>query len=91
MVFVSKLLTALFLPPGCIILILIILIIFSRWKIKVFLGMLVLFFYAISIQPVSDFLLKPLENAWPPLPEDTDKAWPQAIVVLGGGTVQGSP
>ena len=91
MVFVSKLLTALFLPPGCVILILIILIIFSRWKIKIFLGMLVLFFYAISIQPVSDFLLKPLENAWPPLPEDTDKTWPQAIVVLGGGTVQGSP
>ena len=91
MIFVSKLLTALFLPPGCIILILIILIIFSRWKIKIFLGMLVLFFYAISIQPVSDFLLKPLENAWPPLSEHIDADWPQAIVVLGGGTIQGSP
>jgi uncharacterized SAM-binding protein YcdF (DUF218 family) len=91
MVFVSKLLTALFLPPGCIILFLIILIFFVRWKIKVFLGMLVLFFYAISIQPVSDFLLKPLENAWPPLSEHIDADWPQAIVVLGSGTVQGSP
>jgi len=91
MIFVSKLLTALFLPPGCIILFLIILIFFVKWKIKIFLGMLLVFFYAFSIQPVSDFLLKPLENAWPPLPENTDKTWPQAIIVLGGGTVQGSP
>jgi len=91
MIFVSKLLTALFLPPGCIILFLIVLVFFVKWKIKIFLGMLLIFFYAFSIQPVSDFLLKPLENAWPPLPEDTDKTWPQAIVVLGGGTVQGSP
>ena len=91
MIFVSKLLTALLLPPGCIILFLIILIFFVKWKIKIFLGMILVFFYAISIQPVSDFLLKPLENAWPPLSEHIDKDWPQAIVVLGGGTVQGSP
>jgi len=91
MIFVSKLLTVLFLPPGCIILFLIIMMFFVRWKIKIFLGMLLVFFYAFSIQPVSDFLLKPLENAWPPLSEHIDKDWPQAIVVLGGGTVQGSP
>jgi uncharacterized SAM-binding protein YcdF (DUF218 family) len=91
MIFVSKLFTLLLLPPGCIILFLIILIFFVRWKIKVFLGMVVIFFYAISIQPISDFLLKPLENAWPPLSEHIDRDWPQAIVVLGGGTVQGSP
>jgi len=53
--------------------------------------MILFFFYAVSIQPVSDFLLKPLENAWPPLSEYLDKDWPQAIIVLGGGTVQGSP
>ena len=91
MIFVSKLLTVLFLPPGGIILFLFILVFFVKWKIKIFLGMLLVFFYAFSIQPVSDFLLKPLENAWPPLSEDTDEDWPQAIIVLGGGTVQGSP
>jgi uncharacterized SAM-binding protein YcdF (DUF218 family) len=91
MIFISKLFTVLLLPPGCIILLLILLIFFVRPKIKFFLGLITLFFYALSIQPVSDFLLKPLEDAWPPLSEDTDKAWPQAIIVLGGGTVQGSP
>ena len=91
MIFVSKLFTVLFLPPGCFILTLILLIFFVRRKIKFFLGLIVFFFYAMSIQPVSDFLLKPLENAWPPLSEDTNKTWPQAIVVLGGGTIQGSP
>jgi len=91
LIFVSKLFTYLLLPPGCIILALIVLIFFVKPKIKIFLGMVVLFFYAISIQPVSDFLLKPLENAWPPLSENTDKDWPQAIIVLGGGSVQGSP
>jgi len=91
MIFVSKLFTVLLLPPGCIILALILLLFFVRRKIKFFLGLIVFFFYALTIQPVSDFLLKPLENAWPPLSEDTYNEWPQAIVVLGGGTVQGSP
>jgi len=91
LIFISKLCTYLLLPPGCIILFLIVLIFFVKPKIKFFLGMIVLIFYAMSIQPVSDFLLKPLENAWPPLSEDTEKNWPQAIIVLGGGTVQGSP
>jgi len=91
LIFISKLFTYLLLPPGCIILCLIVLNFFVKLKIKIFLGMIVLFFYAVSIQPVSDFFLKPLENAWPPLAEDTGRDWPQAIIVLGGGTVQGSP
>jgi len=91
LIFISKLCTYLFLPPGFFILALGVLIFFVRWKIKIFLGMIVLIFYAMSIQPVADFLLKPLENAWPPFSENTEKDWPQAIVVLGGGTVQGSP
>jgi uncharacterized SAM-binding protein YcdF (DUF218 family) len=91
MIFLSKLFTVLLLPPGCFILALIVLIFFVRRRIKLFLGLIVFLLYAMSIQPVSDLLLKPLENAWPPLSENTFRDWPQAIVVLGGGTVQGSP
>jgi len=39
--------------------------------------------YGLSISPVSDALLKPLESAWPPLSGKRVKA--EAIVVLGGG------
>jgi len=71
MIFVSKLFTVLLLPPGCFILALIVLIFFVRRRIKLFLGLIVFLLYAMSIQPVSDLLLKPLENAWPPLSENT--------------------
>jgi uncharacterized SAM-binding protein YcdF (DUF218 family) len=46
---------------------------------------------------VSDFLLKPLEDAYTPvtsspsLKVENIKDWPQAIVVLGGGVIQSSP
>ncbi len=41
-------------------------------------------FYLLSIAPVSDALLKPLETAAPPWKDEKGKA--DAIVVLGGGT-----
>ena len=91
MIFFSKLITVFVLPPGCIILVLLLLIIFVPRKIKIFLGIITLFFYLLSIRPVSDFLLRPLEDAYPPLSANTDKDWPQAVVVLGAGTIQGSP
>ncbi|WP_461248447.1 YdcF family protein, partial [Treponema sp. R6D11] len=50
-----------------------------------------LFLYLLSIQPVSDLLLKPLENSYPPLSSEFKKDWPQAVVILGGGIIQGSP
>ena len=96
MIFFSKLITVLLLPPGCFILGLLLLIFFIPRRFKIFLGLLTAFFYLLSIHPVSDLLLKPLENAYPPLqvnkfcylPVDD---LPQAVVILGGGTVQGSP
>jgi len=91
MIFFSKLVTTFVLPPGFFILCLIALIIFVPRKFKYFLGTLTLLLYLLSTQPVSDLLLKPLEDAYPPLSEDVDTEWPQAIVVLGGGIVQGSP
>ena len=91
MVFFSKLVTAFVIPPGLFILCLILLILFVPRKLKYFLGLITLFLYLFSIQPVSDLLLKPLEDAYPPLSDKVDVDWPQAVVILGGGTVQGSP
>ena len=91
MIFISKLFTVLLLPPGCFLLVLLLFLLFVPRRFKYFLGLIILCLYLMSIQPVSDFLLKPLEDAYPPLPAQTDRDWPQAIVVLGGGTVQGSP
>jgi len=78
------------LPPGFFILVLLLFIFIPR-RFKPFLLMITISFYLLSIRPVSDFLLKPLENAYPPLSADVERNWPQAVVVLGGGIVQGSP
>jgi len=45
--------------------------------------------YLLSIRPVSEGLLQPLEDAYPPLADVPAEA--EAIVVLGGGQVPGSP
>ena len=91
MIFISKLFTAFLLPPGCFFVLLALLVIFIPRKFKIFLGLITLFIYLLSIQPVADMLLKPLEDAYPPLPELANNDWPQAIVVLGGGIIQNSP
>lgn len=115
MIFISKLLTALLLPPGCFFLALVLLTIFVPRKLRGFTLAVTLLLYILSIQPISDFLLRPLENAYSPLPVDDiavirnfiskeadalpctankdtiNGVWPQAIVVLGDGTIQGSP
>jgi uncharacterized SAM-binding protein YcdF (DUF218 family) len=97
MIFFSKIITALLLPPGGFILLLLLLIFFVPRKIKIIQGIVVICLYSLSIQPVSDFLLKPLEDAYPPLQAvslisaDEKEFIPQAIVVLGSGTIQGSP
>jgi len=91
MIFFSKLAAIFALPPGCIILVLLLLVVFVPRKLKYFLGLVTLFLYLLSIRPVSDFLLRPLEDAYPVLPANVGGNWPQAIVVLGGGTIQNSP
>jgi len=91
MIFLSKVFTYLILPPGCFIVVLFFVVIFLPKKKKIFPFLALLFIYLLSIQPVSDLLLKPLENAYPPLSSELIKNWPQAVVILGGGTIQGSP
>ena len=91
MIFLSKVFTYLVLPPGVFILILFFVFIFIPKKKKIFPLLSLLILYLLSIQPVSDMLLKPLEDAYPPLSSEFKKDWPQAIVILGGGIIQGSP
>jgi len=91
MIFLSKIFTCLILPPGCFIVVLFLVFLFLPDKKKIFPFLALLFLYLLSIQPVSDLLLKPLENAYPPLSPEFKKDWPQAVVILGGGTIQSSP
>jgi len=96
MIFVSKLFTALILPPGCIIIGLIIMILTLPKKSKWRPIPLIVVLYALSIQPVSDFFLLPLENAYPPVTENEEIKNNelndiQAVVVLGAGSVMLSP
>jgi uncharacterized SAM-binding protein YcdF (DUF218 family) len=91
MMLASKILTTLILPPGCFVIVLLIIVLFVPRRFKAFPAFVMMFLYAFSIQPVSDFFMKPLENAYPPLSKEFSKSWPDAIVVLGGGTVIGSP
>jgi uncharacterized SAM-binding protein YcdF (DUF218 family) len=56
------------------------------------LALVTVLLYALSIRPVSDLLLRPLEDAFPPLSGlESGGLEPEAIVVLGGGVVLGSP
>ncbi|MDR2731300.1 MAG: YdcF family protein [Treponema sp.] len=96
MILAVKIITVLILPPGCIILSLIIMIFFLPRKSKWVPAPLLVILYLLSIQPVSDLLLLPLENAYPPVTENeivknNELEGVQAIVVLGGGAVRGSP
>jgi len=91
MIFLSKVFTYLILPPGCFIVVLFFVVVFLPKKMKIFPAIALLILYLLSIQPFSDLLLKPLEDAYPPLSSEFKKDWPQAVVILGGGTIQGSP
>jgi len=75
----AKLFTYIFLPPGIFILILLLATLYAyRGKILFFLSALLL--YALSITPVANALLAPLENF---SLNETNK--PKAVVVLAGG------
>lgn len=93
MILLSKLFTVLVLPPGLIVLGLFLALAFRRKRAgKAVLTVLAALVYALSLGPVSNLLLLPLENRYPALsgsfaaPGDTD-----FVVVLGGGSVAGSP
>lgn len=83
---VSKVLLYLILPPASLLLIMLAGFILLRWhrsagRALVAAGMV--FLYGLSLNPVADRLIRPLEASYRPLPEGPVKA--DAIVVLGGG------
>ena len=86
--FIKKFLQALFLPPALIYLLLffslILIILKKKWGKRLLVFTLVLF-YLLSIMPVSNLLLRTLENKYPPLlvPPNNIKY----VVVLGGGSI----
>jgi len=89
MLIILKLLYAWLLPPGIFLLAILLAYFFcrksknARWLLYVF-----ALVYLLSIQAVSNFVIKPLENAYPQ-PAVSELKDAQAIVVLGGGSYSG--
>ncbi|WP_353684097.1 YdcF family protein [Thermodesulfovibrio sp. 3907-1M] len=83
MFFLKKFLTSMILPPGILILIFLFMAVLEKKKKFIrFLAILsALFVYLISIEPVKDLLLYPLEKNY----TVTEKLNADAIVILGGG------
>jgi uncharacterized SAM-binding protein YcdF (DUF218 family) len=87
----AKIVLALLLPPASLVILILFGFILAGCcrgigKFLILLGVVGL--YSLSISPVSDALLKPLESYAPPLRDGRVKA--DAIIVLGGGTLDGS-
>jgi len=92
MLLTSKVISQLLLPPGGLILLAMIGVIFwkrrwGRWAVVVVL----LLFWSLSTEPVRDALTKPLEFAYPALHVDDKKNEHTAIVLLGGGIYANAP
>jgi len=76
---VAKLFTAFLLPPGIFVIILIIAGFLAK-KFKSLFFLSAAFLFLISIKPVSNILISPLENF-----SRSENITPKAVVVLGGG------
>jgi len=84
MFFLKKLITFFILPPGLFIVIFSVIAYFGRKDRKIFIisFLSAFFIYLLSIEPVKDSLLRPLETKYP-IP---NKLNGDVIVVLGGGS-----
>jgi uncharacterized SAM-binding protein YcdF (DUF218 family) len=101
MVFISKILTAFILPPGCFILGALVPLFFRPKKaVRYCLLGLGLFIYLFTIVPVRNLVLRPLEDRYPPLSAAAGPPSPagiplmdeaDAIVVLGSKAMAASP
>jgi uncharacterized SAM-binding protein YcdF (DUF218 family) len=83
---VQKVLLALLLPPASLLVLIVSGLILSRWRRtagRVFLASGIFLLYVLSLEPVSERLIRPLEAAFKPF-AGTDMR-PDAVVVLGGG------
>lgn len=96
MLILSKFLTQFFFPPGVFVLLLFLLLFLSyrvqRKTARVWLIAITLLLYLLSIDPIAQLLLSPLERVYPPLSlEEAEAENMEAIVVLGNGLILGSP
>jgi len=94
MFLLSKILTNILLPPGIILFFFLPMFYcaFTNRK-KTFLMLLCFCFlslYLLSVEPVKDTLLSPLQNKYEPF-TSTNAAKYNAVVVLGGGSIESSP
>ena len=97
--YITKIVSALILPPGLIVVALTVVLVLMgksisrakeiRWAF-VLLVCTAVCVYLSSITPVADMLIRPLENRYEPLSEG-DASEAEAIVVLGGGILESSP
>jgi len=89
---ISKSISQLLLPPGGLILLALVGLIFwqRRWGRALILISLAAF-WALSTEPVRDALIEPLEASYPALSVDHLPAGNMAIVLLGGGLYEKAP
>lgn len=84
MFFIKKLITFFIIPPGIFVALFLLLAFLGRKDRKIFIISLIsgLTVYVLSIEPVKDFLLKPLETKYPRCSNING----DVIVILGGGS-----
>ncbi len=98
MFLISKILTAMILPPGCIIVVLFLFLILGHTRKQkqrdIFFYsscLMLVLFYLLSIRPVSDILLSPLEKYATDFAIETSRhnteQEAELIVILGGGSI----
>lgn len=91
----SKAVGLLLLPPGCLVLLgLSGLLLWRRLWGRVLVGVMLALLWALSIEPVGDMLVKPLETQYPAYHAkalSAEQAQQTAIVLLGGGTHRHAP
>lgn len=83
---VSKVLLTLILPPASLLLLIVTGLVLARWRKaagRALLGIGIVLLYALSLDPVADRLIRPLESFSRPFSGTNAK--PDAVVVLGGG------
>jgi uncharacterized SAM-binding protein YcdF (DUF218 family) len=94
MFIIAKLGNAFLLPPGLLVLLslagLALLGLRKRKAAAALLAAAAALLFLLSIEPVKDALILPLENAFPPLSESAAKN-AEMIVILGGGLIASSP
>ncbi|MDQ6959921.1 MAG: YdcF family protein [Mariprofundaceae bacterium] len=89
---IPKLVAQLILPPGGLILLAVVGLVFWRkWWGRGLIGLALACFWLLSTEPVRDALTRPLEFQYPALKVADLPAGPIAIVLLGGGIYEKAP